>query len=212
MKKLLYSLLAISISLTACKYEEGPGISLRSKRDRISNEWLIKEYKYTPKDGSEQDLTNLYNNITANPDPLRSGAFGDSTFTYSYVMVMNRSGTYTMGIVDAEKKSVDPTKMWYYVDNNSNSFVDPLGIYSYANRGEWSFQTRHERLQLSPDNSGSNFVAEDVIAGRLAPMRFDIIMLANNQLKLQATDASGGVHKYDLTPLSTENYLRFRKD
>ena len=211
MKKIIYSVLVISIALTSCKYEEGPGISLRSKRDRVSNEWLVKEYKYTQKDSSEKDRTSFYNNVTAKPDPLRSAAFGDSSFTFSYVLVMNRTGAYTMGIVDQDKKSVDPTKMWYYVDNNSNSFVDPLGIYSIGNRGEWSFQTRHDRLQFMADNSGSNYTADDYNQGRLVPVRFDIIMLRNDEMQLSAEDADGGKHKYTLVPMSKENYLGFKK-
>ena len=34
-----------SIALTSCKYEEGPGISLISKRDRLANEWSVVNYK-----------------------------------------------------------------------------------------------------------------------------------------------------------------------
>ena len=45
-KTLLYSLIIISyISLnTSCKkYEEGPGISLRSKKERASNSWVLED-------------------------------------------------------------------------------------------------------------------------------------------------------------------------
>ena len=40
----------LSMLFSACKYEEGPGISFRAKRDRISNEWKVTGYAV---DGTE---------------------------------------------------------------------------------------------------------------------------------------------------------------
>lgn len=36
---------AFAVVFTGCKYEEGPAISLRNKRDRVANEWKISGYQ-----------------------------------------------------------------------------------------------------------------------------------------------------------------------
>lgn len=52
----LYPVLAVLIiqgSFFSCKYEDGPAISFRSKLDRVSNFWMIKEYTVDGKDSTE---------------------------------------------------------------------------------------------------------------------------------------------------------------
>ena len=41
---------ALAVVFTGCKYDEGPAISLRNKRDRVANEWKISGYQI---DGNE---------------------------------------------------------------------------------------------------------------------------------------------------------------
>lgn len=46
--------IALMAGNTACnKYEEGPGISLRSKTARVAGEWVVD--KYVDKDGNESE-------------------------------------------------------------------------------------------------------------------------------------------------------------
>lgn len=59
---LLLSLFAILFLATACeKYEEGPSLSLRSKKARVANEWKIT-YAYDYKDNV--DVTSDYTGET----------------------------------------------------------------------------------------------------------------------------------------------------
>ena len=60
MKTLKLTTLLLALTLvfgsTSCKYEEGPGISLRSKKARVDGEWFINETIYS--DGSGDTYTN----------------------------------------------------------------------------------------------------------------------------------------------------------
>ncbi len=229
MKKIVYSIVALSVLLTACKYEEGPGISLRSKRDRAANEWVVDAYTYTPDGGSSEDRKSWYNvtndtfyryTTIVNPSDTTQQML-DSTIVvkdYQYVLVLNRTGAYSLEVMDiiaGEAKSVDPRDMHFYVSNstgraNANSIPDPLSIHQIGRRGDWSFLSKHGRMQLKPDNNGSNYNADGIIAGYHVPVIYDIVMLANDNLKLLALDALGGKHEYSLTPLSEEKYISFK--
>lgn len=232
MKKIVYSIVALSVLLTACKYEEGPGISLRSKRDRASNEWVVDNYTYTPDGGSSEDRTAWYNVVsdtfytyftTTIPDQQTGNDIQvlDSSFVvkdYKHVLVLNRTGAYSqevVDVVDGKAVSVDPRDMHFYVSNssgraNSNNLPDPLNIHQIGRRGDWSFISKHGRLQLKPDNNGSNFDADGIIAGNNVPVIYDIIMLANDNMKLMAIDETGAKHEYSLKPLSEEKYISFK--
>lgn len=55
-KNLSIPVLALTLSITSCKkYEEGPMISLRPKKERIANTWIVAK---ATKDG--KDITNSY--------------------------------------------------------------------------------------------------------------------------------------------------------
>jgi len=224
MKNLIYSAFAVAILFTACKYEEGPGISLRSKRDRLSNEWKVDKYTYTPQGGgSAQDRSDLYNikgdtqytyyntytpyqsdaakDSAANGKPWGDSIGVASTFTvndYHYLMIFNGSGAYSVEIIDKDNKGIDPRLMAKYVAEGNRSSPDPLGITRIGRRGEWSFIAKHSRIQVSTDLGGSNYTADDIKEGRNVPVIFDIIKLDNEELKLKAWDAYGGIHEYVL--------------
>ena len=55
---LMFAVCAI-IALSGCKYEDGPGISLRSKKSRIAATWEFKKVSY-----ASTDLTSLYLDYT----------------------------------------------------------------------------------------------------------------------------------------------------
>jgi len=52
--KLTSLALAGMLTFAGCKYEEGPKISLRAKRDRVANEWRIEKYTYNDSDFTNQ--------------------------------------------------------------------------------------------------------------------------------------------------------------
>jgi len=61
MKKLLFTLVCLTLILGSCKkYEEGPGISLRTKKARVVGEWKTEKLFI---DGVEDTLTPDEKNI-----------------------------------------------------------------------------------------------------------------------------------------------------
>jgi hypothetical protein len=219
MKKILYIAIVLVISLTACKYEEGPGISLRSKRDRISNEWLVSNYTFTPKDSTSVDATDIYNvkgAVIYTYTTDSNGLVTDSTVEdYSYVYTINRTGAYNLGVVDGDGNSVDPRKMASYTTSagraSFNTIPDPLSKFSVGSRGEWSFVDKHSRIQFQSDVAGNNFDGVDSAnLGNSIPVLFDVVKLANDEVKLTNTDRNGTKHEYTLSPISEEGYLNFK--
>jgi len=233
MKNLIYSALAVTILFTACKYEEGPGISLRSKRDRVANEWKVDNYTYTPKGGSAQDKTDLYNvkgdtlysyftygvpyqsdaalDSAKNNNPWGDSTVKGSTYTindYHYIMVFTRTGFYSIQVIDQNNNSVNPRHMAKYVQESDNRAPDPLNINKSGRSGEWSFIYKSSKIQVKNDLAGSNYTAEDIKAGRSAPIVFDIVKLSNKEMKLKAEDVDGGKHEYTLKSFHEDKYLK----
>lgn len=227
MKKLLYSIIALSVLLTACKYDEGPGISLRSKRDRVANEWAVDAYSYTAKGGSSVDRSGWYNikgdtiyTYFTRPSTVdTTQQVLDSTYKiydYSYVLILTRNGNYSQEVVDGENKSLDPRLRFNFSDQNyranQTKSPDPLGFLVLSNNGDWSFIAKHDRIQMNHDLGGANYTEEDIKNGRSAPVIFDIIMLRNDEMKLTAIDVYGGKHEYTFKPIRTEKYISFKKE
>jgi Lipocalin-like domain len=93
---ILNTLLAtvLVLSLAACnKYEDGPGISFRSRRDRVEGDWRVGNYTYN---GS--DITSEYAN-----DRYNFAKNGDLTYTYTdNGLSVSTSGSWAL-VSDDEK-------------------------------------------------------------------------------------------------------------
>ncbi|MEN8839300.1 MAG: lipocalin family protein [Flavobacteriales bacterium] len=90
----LYSILFVSLSLalSSCKYEEGPNISLRTKKSRLSGSWNVD--KITENDGTVTTPT--------------------SNYSLTYEFDKDGEGTYTLEILGVK----DITNLdWEFVDN-----------------------------------------------------------------------------------------------
>lgn len=77
-------LFAVAFTLSSCKYEDGPAISLRSKKERVANVWVIeKAYE----DGN--DVTSDYDQYELNLDKDGNASLtadyeiGGSTFSFT---------------------------------------------------------------------------------------------------------------------------------
>ena len=71
----LAAMVLVALTLSSCgKYDEGPAISLRSKKARISNTWMVEKYM---ENGVDQ--TQAFNSSIAN-----------------YQMTMDKDGSYTV--------------------------------------------------------------------------------------------------------------------
>lgn len=51
MKKAILLCMFATVTLISCKYEEGPALSLRSRKARVAGEWTLEQYLYN---GSDQ--------------------------------------------------------------------------------------------------------------------------------------------------------------
>ncbi len=170
-KNLLIIAAVFSLVLSACKYDEGPGISLRTKRVRISNEWIVTNYKV---DGSVNDAIK-------------------STFTHGdslqLVLSINKTGKYEFNLQYTE--SYQNTTTWHkyfianqtglvslYYEYNQNNLFKLLGAH-----GAWSFSNKHDHINFGPYDLSH-------VDGERKPLDCDIIMLKQKMLKIEFTNPS----------------------
>ncbi|NQW41889.1 MAG: hypothetical protein HQ463_00455 [Bacteroidetes bacterium] len=186
-KKLFLFASITATALTACKYEEGVGISFVAKRDRISNEWTVTSYKI---DGTEKDSIK------------KSFSYGDSL---ELVWTIMRTGNYNMNL-NYTKAYSDKNGGKMLLANASSNISEKLYdyhkniIYSIVGSGgKWSFEHRHNRIQFSgvktTDVSGSN-----VNQG----LSCEILELRNKKVQLQTIAADGKKHTITLEPRNKE--------
>lgn len=183
MKLIRYASFALlaGVVFTACKYEEGPGISLRSKRDRIANEWRVEKFVY---DG--QDVTSTIN---------------DTFFTT--VINLYRTGYYGLVIMD-KFGNTSHTGNWPEMNSaiyNRYQGARPRPISDMNNNGKWSFDYRHDKIQIYPEMSNG----ADSFNVRGA-MNWGIIQLKEKQLKVIGKDRGSVDWSMDLKPVNGEPY------
>jgi hypothetical protein len=175
-----YALLA-GVAISSCKYEEGPGISLRSKRDRVANEWKVNQFIY---DG---------NDVTA--------SLNDTFF--STIIKLYRTGFYGVTIIDKDGNT-SHTGNWPSKANaiyNHYQGARPRPITDMGNNGKWTFDYRHDKIQIYPELS----TGSDSFNVRGA-MNWGIIMLKEKQLKVIGKDRGSVDWSMDLLPLNSEPY------
>lgn len=83
--RFLSVLVFAAVAISSCKYEHGPNISLRTKRDRVANEWLVSKFVY---DGVDQ--TGLINS--------------DSNGFHS-LLKFSRTGSYSVEMLSCQRFS-----------------------------------------------------------------------------------------------------------
>ncbi|MFN0030991.1 MAG: hypothetical protein ACKVOR_02415 [Flavobacteriales bacterium] len=112
----LTCIVAIGTLASCNKYEDGPGISLRSRRERVANTWQVENYKVN---GS--DLTSLVADYTETftKDYDYSYQWGSLDGTGTWVFQnndeeINLTGTddQTSRILEIEK--LEEKAFWYY--------------------------------------------------------------------------------------------------
>ncbi len=90
----LLSLLSIFlfISLESCKYEEGPAISLRTKKSRVVNDWFLYEIITTEASTGKKEVETIsykedeyvMHSYSKNGDYTTTDKYGGKTYTKSY--------------------------------------------------------------------------------------------------------------------------------
>ena len=109
---LFASLLVMTIVTSCSRYEEGPGLSLRSKDARLEGEWTIEEYAGQATSGG------LGLSIKDDGTYTFSSDFGDDTGTWEWanlkteVVFTNVLGDNTVTIVRLANK-----ELWYKDDS-----------------------------------------------------------------------------------------------
>lgn len=202
MKIVKFASLVIAGALTfaACKYEDGPKISLRAKRDRVANEWRIEKYTY-----NDSDRTNLL----VQPDDIFQGDLPP----FQIVLNLYRTGAYGVEIVQ-KKKDADGNEL--YVTNHTqkfdeccsteyHSFLDglPAHIQYIMSHGTWSFDKGHTKLQVKPELS---YVASEIQTQRNT-IDWGIVMLKEKEMKVKGRDANDIEWTLHLKAINSEPWV-----
>lgn len=95
--------LAMALAFASCKkYPQGPGISFRSKKERISNKWSI----YKVYEGGS-DKTADYKNVF-----------------YNWISEIKTDGNYVITYRPGNIFDYKETGKWKFTENNSKIFLD----------------------------------------------------------------------------------------
>ncbi len=217
--KLTALALAGALTFAACKYEEGPRMSLRSKRDRVSNEWKVVK------------LTSNDSNIIASVNPTYQyfDVQLEDTVTYNFQWVLNlmRTGAYTCELLLVTK---DANGNESYISNLSAHGPDNAGNeragftwlpgmsaafilstvsnlpapYKYIRpNGKWSFDKGHYKIQVKPD---LGYVYNENGTGKNT-LDWTIVKLAEKAMKLKGLDENDKPWAMELKSINKENYF-----
>lgn len=177
--KLTTIALAGALTFAACKYEEGPRISLRTKRDRVSNEWRIIGYTK----GGNDSLSRLR-------DP-ESG--------FELIFNFYRTGSYGIEVVKkvGDKYVTNHTRFGDSLTNGGLGFDACCHVeYSaYINNlpnhiqyirpgGEWTFDKGHYKIQVKPELSYDN----NEVLTQKNTIDWTIVMLREKEMKVKGRD------------------------
>jgi hypothetical protein len=173
-----------TIVISGCKYEDGPGVSMRSKRDRFANEWLIKSYTV----GGE-DLTSSFGSPSNDSGDIimtttRTGAFillenPINAYEFDSVVWFNPTYIAMQALKDKMKAALGITKINLATQN-----------------GKWSFTDSHNKVRMGTELSNPNLYKE-----------YEILELREDQLKIKYTDDNDTEHVITFTPLNDEDFF-----
>ncbi|MCC7298258.1 MAG: hypothetical protein IT244_07995, partial [Bacteroidia bacterium] len=203
MKFVKLTSLAIAGALTfaACKYEEGPKISLRAKRDRVANEWRVEKYTYNDSDRT----TSL-----AQPDSFVDGV---QVPTFQLIVDFYRTGSYGVEVV---QKTKDANGNELYITNHTQKFDQccstayhsyienlPSHIQYIMSHGYWTFDRGHTKIQVKPDLS---YVGTEVQTQKNT-IDWGIVRLHEKELKVKGRDEKNIEWTLHLKPVNSEPYF-----
>ena len=94
LKFIIAILFAGALVTTSCsKYEDGPKLSLLTKKSRLCGDWKIQSVSYTPNGGSETDITSFVNSAVGSAYEFQIEKDGN----YKQTGNVNESGTWKFG-------------------------------------------------------------------------------------------------------------------
>lgn len=181
--------LAASV-LGACKYEEGPNISLRAKRDRVANEWKIKSLTIGGTDSTQRVNNDSWATIIS--------LFRTGSYSVDYVRVIN--GQYQTNHV-GNNSFLDPKDQWDINSYTTYREALPENIKNLDNRGKWAFEKGHYKIMVLPDLAydPTNEVEQLVID-------WTIVKLKEKNMIVKGRNSRNVEWVMDLEPINKEPY------
>lgn len=191
--------------VTACKYEEGPRISLRSKRDRVANEWKITSLTRGAND------SNIINSVNDTSTGANNG--------FKVVLSLYRTGFYSADVVrrytqdgkemyetqqDGFNGARDNSKQWSRPQFDQFNKNLPEVIARLGSNGRWTFDKGHYKIQMKPELSWVN--SDTTIITQKNTIDWTIVMLKEKKMMLQGRDSKDVIHKMTLEPINDEPY------
>lgn len=196
--KIASLVIAGALTFAACKYEEGPKISLRAKRDRVANEWRIEKYTYNDSDRTE---------TLVQPEKSQGEA------SFQIILNLYRTGSYGVEVV---QKTKDADGNLLYVTNHTqkfdqccsmeyNSYLESLPdhIKYIMSHGTWTFDKGHTKLQVKPELS---YVGSEVQAQKNT-IDWGIVMLHQKEMKVKGRDENNIEWTLDLKAVNPEPWI-----
>lgn len=177
MKKITFNWVAIfvitsvSIFFNSCsKYEEGPGISLRSADARVTGDWKVESYTINGVD--QLNITYSDYLICADGDFVFYDGYD---ITDKFVVNMSSDGTWKQEW-SYKTKNVD----YDFSYDNCNDYYD-YGNFTDFSNGTWKLNSDKTKLELTT-------------SGTLGKETYDIIELREKRMKLEGR-IDGELHK-----------------
>lgn len=204
--KLTALAIAGTLTFAACKYEEGPRISLRNKRDRVANEWKIEEFSMGDVD--------MKNRLEFTGDTTIDG----KKYVYHFATILSffRTGGYSLEVCQVV---TDANGNEEYLTNHEVNFdklpgghqivyghmVDsfPAPFKYIRPGGKWSFDKGHYKIQVKPDLSFVN----DETGNAKNTLDWTIVKLAQKEMKLKGLDENNNPWKMRLKAINKEPYF-----
>ena len=199
--RFLSVLVFAAVAISSCKYEHGPNISLRTKRDRVANEWLVSKFVY---DGVDQ--TGLVNS--------------DSNGFHS-LLKFSRNGSYSVEMLRVVKDSATGGIKYLTTHTSNNSiFLKPGEMwdvkkkYSYLNNlpapfkflgvsGSWAFEKGHYKIGVSSEKS---YESNQIITEK-NPIYWVITMLKEKEMHVRGNDQTGKEWTMEMKSINDEDYF-----
>lgn len=179
----------MALVLSACKYDEGPGISFITKRDRLANEWAVTGYKVN---GTDNDaLKNSFSHGDSIQLVLNISRGGNYGFNLQYTKSYQEKTTWRKLMLSNYATYINE-KDWTYTDNSLFSII--------GSNGFWSFADKHNVV-----NFGYHDLSHS--ANEFKPLACKIIMLKNKMLKLEYEAQNKDKHLITFEPINGEAKL-----
>lgn len=181
-KNIAIATLALTLTLGACKYEEGPNISLRTKRDRVANEWVFDAYTYNGLDALKK--------INGDSFKLILSIYRNNSYGTQIIKPLANGGYET-------SHTGNVTKKWNSVDVGAYADSLPAHVKDLMPNGTWNFDKRHYKLQIKPELS-----YDPNNQGQVLSHEWTIIKLKEKEMKIQGRDKNDIPFTFTFKPLN----------